>query len=101
MMIGYFIVDHSVGAGNQSEGVSPHWRCITGGASQMQEFIYYPGFEVRDVNWLKFALLYLDKLDPIIPESGDEHLTEQYRRIMSETDLIEVHRPSLDEGLQA
>src|SRR5688572_12470504 len=27
----------------------------------MQNLIYYPGFEVVDNDWLKFALLYIDK----------------------------------------
>ena len=38
----------------------------------MEELIYYPGFEVSNEDWLKFALLYLDKLNPIIPESGEK-----------------------------
>jgi len=67
----------------------------------MRELIYYPGFEVHDVNWLKFALLYLDKLDPIIPISGDQYLTELYRQIQSESDLIRKHRPRFEEGFTA
>jgi len=59
----------------------------------MQNAIYYPGFEVKDVNWLKFALLYIENLQPIIPLSGDNYLSESYRRIMGETDLITPYRP--------
>ena len=33
----------------------------------MKELLYYPGFEVKDETWLKFALLYLDHISPIIP----------------------------------
>ena len=64
----------------------------------MRELIYYPSFEVRNREWLKFALLYLENLDPIIPESGDVHLSEEYRMIVNETDLIQKHRPNYDEG---
>jgi len=64
----------------------------------MNEYIYYPGFEVHDPNWLKFALLYLNKLDPIIPFSGDPHLSEQWKRISNETDLLDIHRPEVKEG---
>ena len=67
----------------------------------MREMIYYPGFEVSDPDWLKFALLYLRRLRPIIPDSGDALLTEEYRRLIGETDLISVHRPSHSEGTMA
>jgi hypothetical protein len=39
------------------------------------ELIYYPGFEVQNPDWLKLALLYIDRLDPIIPVSDDKYLT--------------------------
>lgn len=67
----------------------------------MRELIYYPSFEVRNQEWLKFALLYLEKLDPIIPESGDAHLSDEYRMIVNETDLIQIHRPDYLEGESA
>jgi hypothetical protein len=60
----------------------------------MGNYIYYPGFEVRDEVWLKFALLYLERIHPIIPSSGDRHLNEAYTRLVNETDLIEPHRPT-------
>ncbi|BFM38922.1 hypothetical protein [Synechocystis sp. LKSZ1] len=64
----------------------------------LENLIYYPGFEVNSENWLKFALLYLDKLVPIIPSSGDQHLNEIYHKLMNETDLINPHRPEKNEG---
>lgn len=67
----------------------------------MRELIYYPTFEVKDREWLKFALLYLKKLNPIIPESGDLYLSDEYKMIINETDLIQRHRPSQDEGRRA
>ena len=67
----------------------------------MNELIYYPTFEVIDPQWLKFALLYLDKLDPIIPTAGDGYFSDQFRRVLGETDLIDIHRPSYAEGSSA
>jgi len=67
----------------------------------MEELIYYPGFEVRRIDWLKFALLYIDKLDPIIPPSGDSYLSSFYKHLINETDLINIHRPDYKEGATA
>lgn len=67
----------------------------------MNKLIYYPGFEVTNIEWLKFALLYIDKLCPIIPMSADSHLGEISKRIIDETDLISIHRPDMYEGSKA
>src|SRR5262245_36479744 len=67
----------------------------------MKRLIYYPGFEVKDINWLKFALLYLDNLEPIIPLSGDGYLSTLFSRLSNDTDLIQVHRPQYEEGERA
>ncbi len=67
----------------------------------MKNLIYYPGFEVKDVDWLKFALLYVDALNPIIPKSGDKYLSDLHKKLQSETDFIVTHRPNNFEGLRA
>jgi hypothetical protein len=67
----------------------------------MRNLIYYPGFEVRYVDWLKFALLYIDELRPIVPASGDSRLSRHSRMLENETDLIRVHRPAYEEGERA
>jgi len=67
----------------------------------MKDMLYYPGYEVKSEDWLKFALLYIDKLQPIIPEAGNSHLSEQFSMIRNETDLIVPHRPSAEEGQAA
>lgn len=67
----------------------------------MKELIYFPGFEVRDETWLKFALLYFDKLRPIIPDmpfDRNEYLSDSFLSIMNETDLITPYRPQYSEG---
>lgn len=51
----------------------------------MKDMIYYPGFETRNENWLKFALLYFDVLRPIIPyttRSESTYLSENFQRVM-------------------
>ena len=67
----------------------------------MRELIYYPTFEIADSNWIKFALLYINQLDPIIPESGEIYLSDNYKRLINETDLIKPFRPSYSEGKKA
>lgn len=67
----------------------------------MRDMIYFPGFEVKNENWLKFALLYFDTLRPIIPYTfyaKERYLSDTFQRIMSETDLIKPYRPEYDEG---
>jgi hypothetical protein len=70
----------------------------------MNEMIYYPGFEVRDENWLKFALLYFDTLRPIIPDFPrdiDSYLSDAGLSVMHNTDLIDPYWPRYDEGVCA
>lgn len=64
----------------------------------MEKLIYYPSFEVNNVNWLKFALLYIKELRPIIPWSGEKYLSDFHRKIYNETDLIKPYIPKFDEG---
>jgi len=66
--------------------------------------IYFPGFEVKDEEWLKFALLYLDNLRPIVPVlpfSNNIYMSQSFIKIMNETDLINIYRPQYNEGLLA
>ena len=65
----------------------------------MKDMIYYPGFETRDENWLKFALLYFDTLRPIIPYtiySEKRYLSDTFQYVMGETDLIKPYRPEYE-----
>ena len=41
----------------------------------MKTYIYYPGMEVRDELWLKFALLYLERLAFVFTVSEKSGLT--------------------------
>jgi len=67
----------------------------------MLDMIYYPGFEVRDENWLKFALLYIDKIRPIIPYGADRYLSSSFRDIIEKTNLVSPHIPKYEEGISA
>lgn len=64
----------------------------------MNKLIYYPSFEANNLDWLKFALLYIEKLNPIIPERGDRYLSNLFWQLREETDLLEVHRPNYRDG---
>lgn len=66
--------------------------------------LYYPGFEVQDINWLKFALLYLDEIRPIIPMipyDRETYLSPHTIQIIEETNLIRPYQPDYDEGAWA
>ena len=70
----------------------------------MRDMIYFPGFEVKNENWLKFALLYFDTLRPIIPYTfyaEERYLSDTFQHVMGETDLIRPYRPDYDEGFCA
>jgi len=64
----------------------------------MKSLIYYPSFEFTDELWLKFALLYIGQVSPIIPDSGYSHLSNLFHRLGSDTDLIKIYRPRPSEG---
>lgn len=67
----------------------------------MQHLIYYPGFEVTNPDWLKFALLYIDNLTPIIPSTADPYLTDLHWKLTNETDLIDPYVPHAAETQRA
>lgn len=67
----------------------------------MRDMIYFPGFEVKNENWLKFALLYFDTLRPIIPYtlcSMESYLSDTFQRVLNETDLIRPYQPDEHES---
>lgn len=67
----------------------------------MQSTIYYPSFAPPDSLWLKFALLYFEKVRPIVPLGIDYPIDENYRRILDYTDLITPVTPSYFHGVEA
>lgn len=64
----------------------------------MHRLLYYPGFEIQDENFLKFALLYVDEIRPIIPEVARDSLSDSVKNIIHNTDLINPYSPKYEDG---
>ena len=64
----------------------------------MDRLIYYPSFEPKDIDWLKYALIYVDQFSPIIPERGRGTLSSNFKKIEEETDLVKIHEPHWKQG---
>ncbi|MFM5271266.1 hypothetical protein ACEUAK_13235 [Aeromonas veronii] len=58
----------------------------------MKTYIYYPGMEVRDELWLKFALLYLERLAFVFTVNEKSGLTALLDTLQQQTDLL-AERP--------
>ncbi|MBA4241440.1 MAG: hypothetical protein C0448_11995 [Sphingobacteriaceae bacterium] len=67
----------------------------------MNKTIYFPSFEPPTQSWLKFALLYMDNFNPIIPDRGLGNISQQYRDIINNTDLITPYNPQYLQGERA
>ncbi len=67
----------------------------------MHRLLYYPNFEIQDQNFLKFALLYIDEIRPIIPRNARRTLSDSMRDIIRNTDLINPYSPNYENGYLA
>lgn len=67
----------------------------------MKKYLYYPNLEPPDTEWLKFAILYLENLESIVPYQRRELVSEEYRRLQNETDLVSMYSPEYDQGYRA
>jgi hypothetical protein len=67
----------------------------------MENLVYFPTFEPPSPNWLKFALLYVDNFNPIIPYNRRRELSVDYQRVIDGSDLIEPYNPRYDQGDRA
>lgn len=67
----------------------------------MNSKLYYPGFEVKDDVWLKFALLYLDNIETIVPHCAQDDLSELHRYLRKNTDLLKTYHPEYCESQKA
>lgn len=56
--------------------------------------LYYPHIHLYNKNWLKYALLYWDKISRIVPASVQPSDSEEIIRINAETGFIEDYSPS-------
>lgn len=67
----------------------------------MKKYIYYPNFEPPENEWLKFSILYLDKFESIIPYNRQHLISNDYRKLQNETDLVDFFSPEYYQGEQA
>lgn len=67
----------------------------------MKKLIYYPTLEPKDINWLKYALIYIDNFSPIIPKSNEKDISDIFKLISDNTDLIMTHHPTHNQGNRA
>ena len=67
----------------------------------MENLVYFPTFEPLSQEWLKFAILYVENFDPIIPYSGNSQLSYDYLKVIDEADLIKPYQPKYDQGDRA
>lgn len=67
----------------------------------MKKYLYYPNLEPPNTEWLKFATLYLDKFESIVPYGRQHLVSEDYTRLSNETDLVEMYSPHPNQGERA
>lgn len=67
----------------------------------MEPLIFYPTFEPPSDTWLKFSLLYFENFRPIVPYNRRHLISDTFRRIQSETDLVSLYAPDYEEGHRA
>ncbi|MEJ5053675.1 hypothetical protein [Sphingobacterium sp. MYb382] len=67
----------------------------------MKKFIYYPNLEPPNTEWLKFSILYLEKIESIVPYGRQHLISDDYRRLSNETDLVEMYSPEFLQGERA
>ncbi|TKG98414.1 hypothetical protein FC682_26465 [Peribacillus simplex] len=67
----------------------------------MKETLYYPGFEIQDETWLKFALLYMEEINTIVPTEAEFILSSDYKLVEKETNLLKKYPPKWDETNRA
>ncbi|MBV6878800.1 hypothetical protein NG800_008100 [Epilithonimonas ginsengisoli] len=67
----------------------------------MKKFIYYPNLEPPNTEWLKFSILYLEKFESIVPYGRQHLISDDYRKLLNETDLVEMYSPEYLQGERA
>ena len=67
----------------------------------MNKLLYYPNFEIQDQDFLKFALLFIDEIRPIIPERAKGVLSSSMQSIIRNTDLINPYSPKNEDRILA
>lgn len=73
-------------------------KSIIKGEKKMHRLLYYPDFEIQDETLLKFALLYIDEIRPIVPEGAMPALSDAMKDILRYTDLMNCYEPGRETG---
>ncbi|UAY55691.1 hypothetical protein [Arachidicoccus terrestris] len=67
----------------------------------MKNYLYYPNMEPPTKEWLNFAILYLDKFESIVPYNRRHLVSDQFKQLENESDLVEFFSPTSDQGVNA
>lgn len=67
----------------------------------MEPLIYYPTFEPPSDIWLKFSLLYFENFKPIVPYNRRHLISDNFRLVEQETDLVTLYEPRYEDGHRA
>lgn len=67
----------------------------------MKKFIYYPNLEPPNTEWLKFSILYMEKFESIVPYGRRHLISDEYKKLSNETDLVEMYSPKPSQGDRA
>jgi len=67
----------------------------------MKKYLYYPNLEPPNTEWLKFSILYLEKFESIVPYNRQNLISDDYRKLSNETDLVEMYSPKYEQGERA
>ena len=67
----------------------------------MKKYLYYPNLEPPNAEWLKFSILYLEKFESIVPYGRQHLISDEYRKLSNETDLVELYSPEYKQGERA
>lgn len=67
----------------------------------MKKYLYYPNLEPPNTEWLKFSLLYLERFESIVPQNREHLISDNFKRISNETDLVELFSPTYQQGERA
>jgi len=67
----------------------------------MKKLLYYPNLEPPNTEWLKFSILYLEKFESIVPYNRQHLISDDYRKLTQETDLVSLYAPEYNQGERA
>ena len=67
----------------------------------MKKYLYYPNLEPPSTEWLKSSILYLEKFESIVPYNRQHLISDDYKKLTQETDLVSLYSPEYNQGERA